>query len=123
MTLGRAKEDQLEAILILGKRYYTVRCIDVARFLSITNATVSATIKDLVKNGFVFKSPDNALSLTKKGRELAMQVYERHCFFRQWLIDAGVEEQTAEQEACALEHAISPESFALIQNALKSQTP
>ena len=77
MTLGRAKEDQLEAILILGKRYYTVRCIDVARFLSITNATVSATIKDLVKNGFVVKSPDNALSLTEKGRELAMQVYEK----------------------------------------------
>ena len=58
---------------------------------------------------------------TEKGRALAEQLYERHCFFRDLLIWAGVQRETADQEACALEHALSHESFDLVRTAVNRQ--
>ena len=60
---------------------------------------------------FVIKNQCHFLHLTDKGRETAEKIYERHCYFKRWLIEAGVEDATAEQEACRIEHDISEQSF------------
>ena len=58
---------------------------------------------------------DGFLHLTEEGREIAEKIYERHQFFTEQLIAAGVSEATAEQDACRIEHAISDESFQKLQ--------
>ena len=65
----------------------------------------------LERGGFVIKNQCHFLHLTDKGRETAEKIYERHCYFKRWLIEAGVEDATAEQEACRIEHDISEQSF------------
>lgn len=113
----------MEAVLILSEKYYFVRSIDVSHFLGVTKATVSSTTKNLEKDGLLNKSEEGNLSLTEAGRRIAEEVYEKHCFFREWLKSAGVDPATADREACMLEHAISNETFLLLREALKKKEP
>lgn len=117
MSTSRAGEDLLEAVYILSKKYYCVRSVDIASYLEITKATVSRATKNLEKEGFILKDEDGSVRLTNVGKLIAQEVYEKHCFFRKWLTDAGVDEETADREACSLEHMISKETFALLQKA------
>ena len=124
MTLSRTKEDCLESIYVLGRSRKIVRSVDVANSLGITKPSVSVMLRSLEEEGYVSKAPQSELfelSLTEKGRELAEQLYERHCFFEEMLIWAGVQRETADQEACALEHALSQESFDLVRRAVDRQ--
>jgi len=120
VTGEKRREDFLEAIFVLKLRPGCVRSVDVARQLGIAKSSVSRTLKALVQEGYVEAptSDSSALSLTNAGMQLARQTYERHCFFRDWLLWAGVDPETAEAEACLLEHAISQKSFGLIRSAL-----
>lgn len=117
ISTSRAGEDLLEAVYILNKKYYCVRSVDVASYLDITKATVSRTTKFLEADAFIFKDDDGSIKLTETGRLIAEEVYNKHCFFRQWLLDAGVEEQIAEREACQLEHMISGDTFEKLKKA------
>ena len=117
MALNRTKEDCLESIYVLGKTRKIVRS-------GITKPSVSVMLRSLEEDGFVIKAPQSELfelTLTEKGRALAEQLYERHCFFQDLLIWAGVQRETADQEACALEHALSHESFDLVRTAVNRQ--
>ena len=64
---------------------------------------------------------DFSLRLTDIGREVAEQTYEKHCFFTRRLIAAGVDPQTAEREACRMEHTISQRSFELLKGAVEQE--
>ena len=64
---------------------------------------------------------DGFLHLTDVGQEVAEKIYERHQFFTQWLLDAGIDPETAEQDACRMEHTISQKSFEQIRNAYQKQ--
>ena len=124
MTLSRTKEDCLESIYVLGRSRKIVRSVDVANSLGITKPSVSVMLRSLEEEGYVCKAPSSELfelTLTEKGQELAEQLYERHCFFEEMLIWAGVQRETAYQEACALEHALSHESFDLVRTAVRRQ--
>ena len=124
MTLSRTKEDCLESIYVLGRSRKIVRSVDVANSLGITKPSVSVMLRSLEEEGYVCKAPPSELfelTLTEKGQELAEQLYERHCFFEEMLIWAGVQRETAYQEACALEHALSHESFDLVRTAVRRQ--
>lgn len=124
MDLSRTKEDCLESIYVLGRTRKLVRSVDVANSLGLTKPSVSVMLRGLEESGFVVKAPQSEmfeLTLTEKVRALAEQLYERHCFFQNFLIWAGVQRETAEQEACALEHALSHESFDLVRRAVARQ--
>ena len=111
MALTPAMEDYLEAILMIKQQHGYVRCVDVAEQLGVKKPSVSRAVKELTKSGHLVKNADGTLSLTETGLQLAEQIYEKHRFFTEQLIAAGVDPKTAEQDACGIEHVISAESF------------
>ena len=104
VKLHASGEDYLEAILMLQKKLGMVRSVDVARH-----------------GGFLTMDKDHFLHLTDVGREVAEKIYERHCFFTEQLITAGVDPKTAEADACRIEHIISDESFDRLKEAVEQE--
>ena len=104
-------EDYLEAVLVLQKEKGMVRSVDVARHMGVSKPSVCHAVVTLKKGGFLTMDEDLFLRLTDIGREVAEQTYEKHCFFTHLLMEAGVEPEIAEQEACRIEHVISEDSF------------
>ena len=112
-------EDYLEAVLILQKQKGTVRSVDVARHLEVTKPSVCNAVATLREGGFLTMDEDYSLHLSDVGREVAEQTYEKHRFFTDRLIEAGVDPDTAERDACRIEHVISDESFRCLKAAAK----
>ena len=121
MKLHASGEDYLEAILILQEQKGTVRSIDVARHLDVSKPSVSHAVTTLRDGGFLTMDEDYFLHLTDIGREVAEQIYEKHRFFTERLIAAGVDPETAERDACRIEHVISQESFEHLRDAYKTK--
>ena len=117
MALTSAMEDYLEAVFMLQKQNGYVRCVDVAERLGVKKPSVSRAVRELSQSGHLVKNADGTLSLTGAGLQLAEQIYEKHCFFMEQLIAAGVDPKIAEQDACGIEHAVSSESFQKLKKA------
>lgn len=117
MKLHASGEDYLEAVLILQKQMgeSAVRSVDLARHMGFSKPSISYAVGVLRDGGFLIVDKDGFLHLTEEGREIAEKIYERHQFFTEQLIAAGVNEITAEEDACRIEHAISDESFQKLQ--------
>ena len=113
-------EDYLETVLILQQEKGSVRCIDISNHMSVTKPSVSRAVKELSKSGHLVKNDDGTLSLTETGLQLAEQIYEKHRFFTEQLIAAGVDPKIAEQDACGIEHAISKTSFEKLKKSMES---
>lgn len=118
MKLHASGEDYLETILILQKQCGMVRSVDVARQMSVSKPSVCRAVAVLRDGGFLRVDDDHFLHLTDAGREVAEKIYERHQFFTEQLIAAGVDPKIAEADACRMEHAISSESFARLKAAV-----
>ena len=88
-------EDYLEAILVLKKKLGTVRSVDVARHMEVSKPSVCHAVATLRDGGFLTMDGDYFLHLTDVGREVAEQIYEKHRFFTDRLIEAGVDPETA----------------------------
>ena len=110
-------EDYLETILVLQKKLGMVRSVDVARHMEVSKPSVCHAVATLRDGGFLTMDEDHFLHLTDVGREVAEKIYERHCFFTEQLIAAGVDPKTAEADACRIEHIISDESFSRLKEA------
>ena len=113
-------EDYLETILVLQKKRGMVRSVDVARHMEVSKPSVCHAMAILRDGGFIKMDEDHFLHLTDVGREVAEKIYERHCFFTEQLIAAGVDPKTAEADACRIEHVISSESFARLKETIRS---
>ena len=100
-------------------RYGTLR--NVARHMEVSKPSVCHAVATLRDGGFLTMDEDHFLHLTDVGREVAEKIYERHCFFTEKLIAAGVDPQIAEADACRIEHVISQESFQKIKDSLESK--
>ena len=111
MKLHASGEDYLEAILVLQKKMGMVRPVDIARHMGFAKPSITHAITTLQTGGFVERDEDGFIRLTDVGREVAERTYEKHCFFTEMLIEAGVDQETAEADACRMEHAISEDSF------------
>ena len=122
MALTPAMEDYLEAVLMMQKRHGYVRCVDVAEHLGVKKPSVSRAVKELSKSGHLVKNADGTLSLTEWGLQFAEQIYEKHLFFTQQLLEVGISPELAELDACRMEHVISQESFEHLKNAYKGQS-
>ena len=119
MPLRKSGEDYLEAILVLKKKKGMVRSADVARHLEVSKPSVCHAVATLKKGGFLLMDGDHFLHLTDLGREVAEATYEKHRFFTDRLIEAGVDPETAERDACRIEHVISEETFERLKVAHK----
>ena len=103
-------EMYLETILRLCKSNEKVRAVDIANQMRISKVSVCHAIKNLQAKDYVTYE-SRFIRLTKKGRILAEEIYERHCELTKLLISLGVDSATAEQDACRIEHCISQETF------------
>lgn len=121
MELGQVMEDYLETIYFLSLKENPVKSVRVAEYLKRSKPTVSVAMKELEKKGLVEKSSYSRITLTPEGEKLAKKVYERHCFFRKLLREAGIEETLAESEACDLEHVLSEDSYRKLVHYLEEQ--
>ena len=117
MKLHSSGEDYLEAVLMLQQKHGMVRSIDLARHMGYSKPSISHAVGVLRDGGFLTVDPGGFLLLTDIGREVAEKIYERHQFFTQWLIGAGIDPETAEQDACRMEHTISQKSFEHIRDS------
>lgn len=104
-------EDYLEAILMLQKKKGMVRSADLVQHMGFSKPSICHAVGILRNGGFLTVDEDGFLHLTDIGREIAEKIYERHRFFTEQLVAAGVDQETAEQDACRMEHAISDTSF------------
>lgn len=115
MTINKSAEDYLETILILSKRLPVVRSVDIATEMNFKKSSISVAMKHLRENDCIKVNESGFITLTEKGHAIASMIYERHLFLSNWLIALGIDEKTAVEDACLMEHVISPESFAAIK--------
>lgn len=116
MNKNETRENYLETIQILSLKKQGVKAIDVANYLGFARATVSVALKDLEKDGFV-KFEKYNIFLTSKGLKIANEIYERHEYIAQLLMHYGVDEKTAYEDSCMIEHDLSKKSFEAIKKA------
>ena len=121
MKLHASGEDYLETILVLQKKRGMVRSVDVARHMEVSKPSVCHAVATLRDGGFLMMDEDHFLHLTDVGREVAEQIYEKHRFFTDRLIEAGVDPETAERDACRMEHVISQGSFERLRDAYETK--
>lgn len=111
MKIEKTAEDYLEAMLMVRERYGFIRSIDVAAQLGVTKPSVTYTTKRLRENGLITMDTDNHILLTEDGLAIARHIYERHQILSDFFIRLGVNEDTARQDACRIEHDLSDETF------------
>ena len=121
MKIYASGEDYLETILVLQKKLGMVRSVDVARHMGVSKPSVCVAVNTLKDGGFLTMDENHFLHLTNEGRKVAEEIYERHCFFTEQLIAAGVDPKTAEVDACRIEHAISDESFSKLKESVNNE--
>ena len=114
MEILRASEDYLEAMLIMKEKHGYVRSIDVAEFLGVTKPSVSYATKRLRESGHITMDKDGLITLTDTGMAVAASMLDRHKTLTAFLISIGVDKETAEADACKIEHDISQQTFEAI---------
>ncbi len=115
MSLQESGEMYLESIYMLTKSKGAVRSIDIVEYMNYSKPSVSRAVK-LLKNGeFILIDEHGYITLTESGKEIAEKIVERHTLISSFLISLGVNETTASEDACKIEHVISDESFDAIK--------
>ena len=115
MSLHESAEMYLETIYQLSREKHSVRSIDVAEALNYSRASVSRAVGLLKKDGYLEMDDDSSLNLTELGKITAEKIYERHTILSAALMALGVDQETAAEDACKIEHIISDKSLAAIK--------
>ncbi|MEF2770091.1 MAG: metal-dependent transcriptional regulator [Acutalibacteraceae bacterium] len=121
MHLQESGEMYLETIYVLSKNG-VVRSLDVAEYMGFSKPSVSRAVGLLKQGGYLIMDRDGSLTLTEDGLDVAKKIYERHTLLSDFLVRLGVDENTAAEDACKIEHDISDESFAAIKRHVKTGT-
>ncbi len=111
MELNQSSEDYLEAILILQQKQGEVRSVDIARYMNYAKASITVAMQKLQSAGLISIDDNKHIYLTRRGEEAARNVYGKHEFLKTYFVSIGVDEKTAEDDACLIEHVISDESL------------
>ena len=114
MKIHQSAEDYLETMLILEEKYGYIRSIDIAKHLGVTKPSVSYAVKRLKESGYINMEANGPITLAPPGRKIATRIYERHKALRAFLELLGVEPETAEEDACKIEHVISHDTYVAI---------
>lgn len=119
MNSNESSENYLETILMLSKTLPVVRGVDIANHLGFKKSSVSVAMKNLRENGYIKMDENGYITLTPKGSQIAETMYERHTLLTDWLIFLGVDQKTAVEDACRVEHVISAQSFQAIKKHIQ----
>ena len=119
MKIQESAENYLETILVLGKRLGNVRSIDIANELGFSKPSVSYAMKQFRENGLVYVDDNGYIKLTEDGKVVAERTYERHEVLTGYFVALGVDEETAAEDACRIEHVISQKTFEMIREHAK----
>lgn len=115
-------ENYLETILILEQKNGSVRSIDIANELEYTKPSISRAMSILRKDGLITMESSGRIVLTEQGRKKANEIYERHLALTRFLVlTLSVDEKTASQDACRIEHIISPETFEKVKEFVQRE--
>ena len=118
LKTNESAENYLETILVLSQKKPVVRGVDIAEELGFKKSSVSVAMKNLRQKNLITVADNGDIRLTEEGHKIADKVYERHQLISSWLMMLGVQEQTATEDACRIEHVISQESFEAIKRHL-----
>ena len=121
MHIQESGEMYLETILVLSKEHPSVRAIDVGEHMGYSKPSVSRAMGLLKSGGFIEVAHDGAITLTAEGYDVAQKIYERHTLLTAFLVSIGVDEKTAAEDACKIEHDISDVSFEAVKNHVNSK--
>ena len=119
MRIHKSAEDYLEMILRLNEEKGYARSVDIATGLGVSKPSVSVAMKQLREGNYIVMDKDNYITLTETGMEIAQRIYERHKVLTRMLTMIGVDEQTAENDACKVEHDISVQTFTALKDQLE----
>jgi len=111
-------QNYLEAIYFISLDRKQVRAIDIVKYLKYSRPTVSIALKEMEKNGYITIN-NNLIELNDKGKQIAIEMYERHEYIAKILMKLGVSRKTAYEDSCLIEHDISEESFMAIKKVTK----
>ena len=112
-------EDYLETILALQKKLGAVRSIDIANEMNFSKPSVSVAMKNLREKGFITLDESGHILLTDSGKKQATDVLERHTLLTDWLMSIGVSKETAQEDACRMEHDMSEETFMALKSHIQ----
>lgn len=121
MKIKESAENYLETILMLKKEKGYVRSIDIANELGVTKPSVSVAMKSFREEGYITVDETGGISLTEKGMEIANKVYEKHEIIAKVLMSIGVNEKTAYEDSCKIEHDISNETFEKLKDFIEKK--
>ena len=122
MRILESSEDYLEAMLMMKEQRGYIRSIDIAVELGVTKPSVSYATKRLRENGYITMDKEGLITLTDKGMEVATRIYERHKTLTHYFMFLGVDEETAREDACKVEHDLSQQTYeALKRHAEREQ--
>lgn len=119
-TSGQSRDDYLEAILRIVKKKGQCRSVDIASLLDVSRPSVSIAMRKLAEDGYIDIDDHKKITLTARGKSIARETFNKHLFFKDILVKAGIDEETAESEACEMEHCISKSSFKKIKEYYES---
>ena len=115
MEIHESAEDYLETILILKERSGQVRSIDIATEMNYSKPSISVAMKKLRENGYIQVDKDGYITLTDTGYAIASDIYDRHKVLTAFFVSLGVDEKTAAEDACKIEHDLSPVTYEKIR--------
>lgn len=115
MQIHESAEDYLETILILKERSGQVRSIDIATEMNYSKPSISVAMKKLRENGYIQMDPAGYITLTDAGYDIASNIYDRHKVLTAFFVSLGVDEKTAAEDACRIEHDLSPVTYEKIR--------
>lgn len=118
--LTQSLEDYLEVIHVLLQTNKIARIRDIAAALTVKMPSVARAVAELKKQGLVSQEPYSGVELTEEGKRVAIVILNRHLLLRQFLIHLGVSEEAANEDACNMEHILSAETLAKIEEYMKS---
>ena len=118
MHLQESGEMYLETVYVLSKNG-VVRSLDVAEYIGFSKPSVSRAVGLLKQGGYLLMDKDRYLTLPESGLDVAKKIYERHTLLSKFLVRLGVDEKTASEDACKMEHDISDESFSAIKEHVR----
>lgn len=119
MIVRQSAEDYFETIYILKNRNGSVRSIDIVNEMGFSKPTVSVAMKKFRENGFITVDKDGYIELTKQGLFIAEKTFEKHNIIAKVLMNLGVPEDIAFEDACRMEHCISDKSFQAIKEHMQ----
>lgn len=121
MNLQESGQMYLETIYVLTSKSNSVRSVDVCEHMGFSKPSVSRAVGLLKEGGYITVDNDGFLHLTEEGKIIAEKIYERHTILSRFLVSIGVDETTAAEDACKMEHDISDVSLAAIKRHIEAQ--